>query len=137
MEERNDQRKQLRPIFEKLWIWQEAHRLMLGVHGIAKVLPKEEKYRKQAQIENSSSSVADNIAEGYTSYYYNDKLKAMRIARKEAGETQNHLRALEDKGYISKSKADLLISDYEYLIRGLNSFNNYIVRKRSKNPVSR
>ena len=131
MGEQNNSRKQLRPIFEKLWIWQEAHRLMLEMHGITKTLPEHEKYRKQAQIERASSSVPDNVAEGYTSYYYNDKLKGMYVARKEAGETQNHLKSLQDKSYISKSKANLLISDYEYLIRGLNSFINYVVRKRS------
>lgn len=131
MEEKKNPRKELRPAFEKLWIWQEAHRLMLEVHKIAEKLPSHEKYKKRDQIERSSSSVADNIAEGYTSYYYNDKIKEMRVARKEAGETQNHLRALQDKGYLTRAQVDQLISDYEYLIRGINSFVSYIVKKRA------
>jgi len=131
MNENRKCRKELRPLFEKLWIWQEAHRLMLEVHRIAKTLPIHEKYKKRAQIERSSSSAPDNIAEGYASYYYNDKIKGMYTARKESAETQNHLRALQDKGYMKGSKATILVSDYEYLIRGINSFVNYIVRKRA------
>jgi len=31
--------------FEKLWVWQKAHQLMLEVHGIAKKLPGDERFR--------------------------------------------------------------------------------------------
>jgi four helix bundle protein len=58
-------------------------------------LPREEQFRKRDQIERSSSAVPDNIAEGYAAYYYNDKIKSMFIARKEAAETQNHIEALD------------------------------------------
>lgn len=117
--------------FEKLRIWQEAHNLMLEIHEIAKRLPQDEPYRKRSQIERSSSAVPDNIAEGYCSYYYNDKIKGLYTARKEAGETQNHLRALEGKGYITKQKADSYIDQYEKLIQGINGYINYIRKKRN------
>ena len=126
-----EKKKQLRPVFESLRIWNEAHRLMLEVSDLVKIMPAEEKFNKCTQIGRSSSSVADNIAEGYTSYYYNDKLKGLRIARKEAGETQNHIRAVQSKGYIGAAKADEMISDYEHLIRGINSLCRYFVQKRS------
>jgi len=116
--------------FEKLRVWQEAHQLMLEVHKIAERLPRDERYRKRAQIERSSSSVPDNIAEGYCSYYYNDKIKGFYTARKEAGETQNHLRALEGKEYITKQKADGYIDCYEKLIQGINGYVGYIRKKR-------
>jgi hypothetical protein len=73
--------------FEKLWVWQKAHELMLEVHKICEALPRDEKFKKQYQLEKSSSSVPDNIAEGHTSYYYQDKIKGFNIARKECGET--------------------------------------------------
>lgn len=50
--------------FEKLRIWQEAHQLMLEIHELSRSLPKDERYRKRAQVECSSSSVPDNISEG-------------------------------------------------------------------------
>jgi len=118
------------PTFRDLWIWQEANQLMLEIHKSCKVLPREERFRKKDQIERSSSSVPDNIAEGYTAYYYNNKIKGMYTARREAGETQNHLEALTGKGYLSRTKADEWINHYERIIAGINSYINYINEKR-------
>ena len=116
--------------FERLWVWQKAHQLMLEVHQVCRTLPRDEKFRKRDQIERSSSSVPDNIAEGHTSYYYQDKIKGFNVARKEAGETQNHLRALQGKGYITRAKAEELMLRYEEVIRGLNGYMNWVRGKK-------
>jgi 23S rRNA-intervening sequence protein len=31
--------------FEKLWVWQKAHKLMQQIHDFCKGLPREEKFR--------------------------------------------------------------------------------------------
>jgi len=121
--------------FRELWIWQEAHKLMLEIHQIAKGLPFEERFRKRDQIERSSSSVPDNISEGYTAYYYNEKIKGMFIARREAGETQNHIEALVGKRYLSREKADEWINRYERIMAGINSYVNYIKDKRQNDAL--
>jgi four helix bundle protein len=118
------------PTFRDLWIWKESHELMLEIHNFAKLLPREEQFRKRDQIERSSSAVPDNIAEGYVAYYYNDKIKSMFIARKEAAETQNHIEALVGKNYLDRKIADDWIQHYEKLIAGINSLINYIRDKR-------
>ena len=120
------------PTFKDLWIWKESHKLMLEIHEFAKTLPREEKFRKRDQIERSSSSVPDNIAEGYTAYYYNNKIKSMLTSRKEAGETQNHIEAVAGKKYLSRTKADSWFDQYEKIIAGINSYVNYIREKRDK-----
>src|SRR3989338_11642709 len=114
------------PTFKDLWIWQESHKLMLEIHEVAKTLPREEKFRKRDQIERSSSSVPDNISEGYTAYYFNDKIKGMLTARKEAGETQNHLESMAGIGYMPREKASKWFNAYERIIAGINSYVNYI-----------
>lgn len=116
--------------FEKLWVWELAHQLMLEMHKTCKTLPYQEKFRICNQLERSSSSVADNIAEGYTSYYYQEKIKGFFVARKEAGETQNHIRSLLSKGYLRSIEARRLIAEYERVIRGINGYVNW-VRKKS------
>jgi four helix bundle protein len=116
--------------FEKLWVWNLAHELMLEVHKICRALPHQERYRISSQIERASSSVADNIAEGYTSYYYQEKIKGFFVARKEAGETQNHIRSLSSKGYIDPVEARRLIGEYERVLRGINGYVNWIRKKR-------
>lgn len=119
------------PGFESLRIWQEAHSLMGEMHKICKTLPREERYQLKDQAERSSSSVVDAIAEGYGTYYYNDKLKSFYLARREATETQSHARKMETKGYITSEAADSLIARYENLIKGINGYINYIKKKRS------
>lgn len=118
------------PTFKDLRIWQEAHKLMLEIHNLARCLPADERFRKRDQIERSSSSVADNIAEAYTAFYYNEKIKGMMIARKEAGETQNHIEALAGKKYLDQKSAILLFDRYQRVIAGINGFVNYIRRKK-------
>jgi four helix bundle protein len=122
------------PTFKDLWIWKESQQLMIEIHCIPKLLPSEEKFRKKDQIERSSSAVPDNISEGYAAYYYNDKIKSLYIARKEAAETQNHLEALVGKEYLERKKADILINRYEKVMAGINSFINYIRDKRLHQP---
>ncbi len=116
--------------FEKLWVWQKAHLLMVEVHEICKKLPYHERFRIKNQLERSSTSVTDNIAEGHTSYYYQDKIKAFNVARKEAGESQNHLRTLQAKEYITKDKANDIVIRYEEVIRGINGYINSVREKK-------
>jgi len=116
--------------FEKLWVWQKAHELMLEVHKICENLPSDERFKKRYQLEKSSSSVPDNISEGHTSYYYQDKIKGFNVARKESGETQNHIMALRDKKYITKEKAGNIVSRYEEVIRGINGYIRWVREKR-------
>jgi len=116
--------------FEKLWVWQKAHKLMQEIHRFCKTLPREERFRLRDQIERCSSSVCDNIAEGYAAYYYNDKIKGFNIARKESGETQNHIRKLSGKGYLSPEKAQIWVEQYEEVVRGINGYIRYIRGKK-------
>jgi len=93
-------------------------------------LPREERFRLRDQVERSSSSVCDNIAEGYATYYYNDKIKGFNIARKEAGETQNHIRKLSGKNYVDSPQSQKWVEQYEEVIRGINGYIRYIRDKR-------
>lgn len=116
--------------FEKLWVWQKAHNLMQEIHKLCRTLPNSEKFKLRDQIERCSSSVCDNIAEGHTAYYYNEKMKGFFIARKEAGETQNQIRKLSGKKYLGSEQAQRWVEDYEEIIRGINGYIRYIRKKR-------
>ena len=118
------------PTFKDLKIYQEAIRLMTEVDKLCKRLPSSEKYRLIDQASRSSSSVPDNISEGYTSYHYKDKINRFYDARKESGETQNHVLKMEKKGYISKETFQRLFDEYQQLIRGINGYINYLKRRR-------
>jgi len=112
--------KNIKSAHEKLWIWQKANKLYLEVCLMGKTLPSLEKFNLRAQIERSSKSVKDNIAEGNESYYYKDKMKGLFTARKEAAETQSHLRDMENKHYHPANKVQAMIDEYEEIKRGIN-----------------
>jgi len=122
--------KPVKPGFENLRIWKKAYELMLKIHEMCKKLPREERYQIKDQIERSSSSVVDNIAEAYATYYYNNKIKTAYTARREAAETQSHLRKMEGKKYLITEITNFYISEYEGLIRGINAFINSVKEKR-------
>jgi len=103
---------------------------MLEIHSICKELPREEKFQLIDQATRSSSSVPDNIAEGYNAYYYKDKIHRFYDARKEASETQNHVFKMEKKNYIETKNSQRLFDDYQRLIKGINGYINYLKRKR-------
>ena len=103
---------------------------MQEIHKFCRTLPREEKFRLRDQIERCSSSVCDNIAEGYTTYYYNDKIKGFNIARKEAGETQNQIRKISGKGYLDSRLSQTWVEEYEEVIRGINGYIRYIREKK-------
>ena len=116
--------------FEKLWVWKKAHELMQEIHSFCRMLPRDERFKLRDQIERCSSSVCDNIAEGYTTYYYNDKIKGFNVARREAGETQNHIRKLSGKGYLDSEQSQKWVERYEEVIRGINGYIRYIREKK-------
>jgi len=121
--------KPVKPGFENLRIWKSAYELMLRIHEICKLLPKEERFQLKDQIERSSSSVPDNIAEGYSAYYFKERIKSFYVARREATETQNHLRKMSGKNYVGEEISDGLILEYEGLIRGINAYIRYLREK--------
>lgn len=119
-----------KPSHEKLWIWQRARKLHLKICELCRKMPSSERFKLADQAERSSKSVKDNIAEGNESYYYNDKLKGLFIARKEAAETQNHIREMEDKQYLAFSVSQGLINEYEEIKRGINGLVRTISSRR-------
>ena len=127
----SENQKNIVPRHEKLWIWQKSHNLALQIHEFCKILPRDEQFNLAHQIKRSSKSVSDNIAEANASYYYNDKIKGLYIARKESAETQNHLRDLEDKNYLIKKESQSMINQYEEIIRGINGLISSICNKRN------
>ena len=119
--------------FEKLWVWQKAHKLMQEIHRFCKTLPRDERFKLRDQIERCSSSVCDNIAEGYTAYYYKEKIKGFHVARKEAGETQNQIRKISGKEYLGARQSQIWVEEYEEVIRGINGYIRYIREKKGIN----
>jgi len=117
---------------ENLKIYKLAERLEVFIYKVTEKFPKDEKYRSVDQLRRSSSSVTDNISEGYNRYFYADKIKHLYIARGEAGETNAGIKKAQKKGFISKKTSDFVNEKYTELIKGINGYIRYIRKKQTK-----
>lgn len=87
--------------FEDLPVWQEAMLLAEGVDDLLRTIPKEHlSYPKRDQIDRSSLSVSNNIAEGFERGTTPDLLKFIYIARGSAAETRSMLSFMERRHYL-------------------------------------
>lgn len=77
----------------------------------------------------SSESVCANMTEGFYSQYSTEYRQSLYRSRREARETQTHLRYGRDIGVLAATFASDLLERYEEGIRQLNSLIGSIERK--------
>ena len=88
--------------FEELEVWQKAHELTLLVYRLTAKFPREEQFGLVSQMRRASSSVAANIAEGYSRRTTRELLHSLRVANGETEETRYFGRLSKDLGYIKQ-----------------------------------
>lgn len=87
------------------------------------------------QIDRSSQSVCDNIAEMFGAYYYEVKKQSLRVSRKECFETANHLEKFKRRKLISMDIYNELTERYSKLIIGINCYIKYLNERKRKNKL--
>lgn len=113
---------------EQLWVWNQAQDLTQEIHKLSKGVRGN--FPLKDQIDRSSQAVADNIAEMHGSYYYNNKIKGLYDARKEALETVNHIVKFERRKLWPADVCDMLVARYDKLLRGINAYIKYVANWR-------
>jgi len=93
--------------FEDLPVWQEAMRLAHGVYDLTENPKFRISFSLRDQIERSSMSVADNIAEGFERGTTNELLAFLYIARGSAGETRSKLCFMEKRRRLAEFGTEL------------------------------
>lgn len=111
---------------ENLDIFKLAERLEIFLYKVTAKFPADEKYRSVDQLRRSSSSVADNIAESYNRFSYQDKINRMYIARGEAGETKAGIIRAYKKEFVSEVIKNFCEEKYIDLIKGINGYIRYL-----------
>ncbi|MBU1131713.1 four helix bundle protein [Patescibacteria group bacterium] len=61
--------------FRDLTAWQRSNRLAVKVYEITSSFPKEETYGLISQMRRAVVSIGANISEGFTRYYFADKMR--------------------------------------------------------------
>jgi four helix bundle protein len=93
--------------FEDLPVWQEAMRLAHGVYDLTENPRFKISFSLCDQIERSSMSVSDNIAEGFERGTTSELLAFIYIARASAGETRSKLCLMEKRPRLANFKSEI------------------------------
>ncbi len=108
--------------FYDLNAWKKAHQFAIQIYKATENFPKEELYGITSQIRRSAFSVSANIAEGFSRFHFNDKIRFYHNARGSISETQNFLLLTKDLGLLNDGQFELLFDLSEQankLINGL------------------
>jgi len=111
---------------ENLKIYQIVESFEIEVHKITETFPTDEKFRSIDQIRHSSSSVANNISEGYASHTYKEKVRYLYIAKGEAEETKRNILKSAKKGFLSEVLAESVAIKYTDLLKGISGYIKFI-----------
>lgn len=93
-------------------------------------MPPEERYNMADQLRRASTSVTNNIAEGYGRFHFTDKLRFLFIARGSLEETLNIFITAHIVGYCKQTEVDDTRQLVHSINRGLNGYIAYIRKQR-------
>lgn len=81
---------------------------MIEIYKITKDFPEEERYGITNQIRRAAASITANISEGFSRYYFKDKIRFYYQARASLAEVQNFILLAKDLFLIKKQTSKKL-----------------------------
>lgn len=111
-----------RPRFEKLEVWQLAHKFALDVYRVTRDFPPEEKYRLTDQLCRAATAVPSNIAEGDGRQQTNDQIHFLHIARGSLSEARCQLILARDLEFITPATESVFNEKASKLHAKLSAF---------------
>ena len=121
--------------FTDLVAWKDGHKLVLDIYKLVERFPKKEQFGLSSQIERAAVSITSNIAEGFSRYYFKDKIRFYYMARGSVSEVQNLLIIAKDLHYTGDKLSDELIERSNRAQALINGLINSISKQSGKNSV--
>lgn len=112
--------------FEELEIWKMSRILCTEVYTIVTKTELKNDYKLKEQINGSSGSVMDNIAEGFERNGNKEFRQFLSISKASCGETQSQLYRVLDRNYIDLEKFNELKELTTQLRKKIGSFIKYL-----------
>jgi len=116
--------------FYDLNAWKKAHGFALEIYKVTRKFPKEELYGVISQLRRAASSVSANIAEGFSRFHYNDKIRFYHNSRGSISETQNFLFLARDLSYLTEKEFKCLFPLSEEVSKLTNGLIRSIERQK-------
>ena len=112
--------------FEDLEVWQKAHELCNLIYPLTLKDSFARDFKLRDQINDSSGSVMDNIAEGFERDGKGEFKQFLSISKGSCGEVRSQLYRAIDRKYISQEEFQKCFSLAEEISKKLGSFINYL-----------
>jgi four helix bundle protein len=116
--------------FEDLEIWKLAREICKDIYQIIKHKKFSQDFGLVRQINNSSGSIMDNIAEGFEREGNREFSQFLSIVKGSCGETRSQLIRAFDRHYISESEFTTIYNKLNDESIKIKNFMNYL--KQSK-----
>lgn len=123
--------------FEDLKVWQKARLLCSRIFIIIQTESFAKDYKLKQQINGSSGSIMDNIAEGYGRKGNKELIQYLCIANGSVMETKSQLYRALDRGYIDIKEFSELEELCNEISKMLYSFMKYLTTSSMKGQKSK
>jgi four helix bundle protein len=119
-------------VFEDLEIWQKARKICKEVWNIMEETTLEKDYGLKNQMNTSSGSVMDNIAEGFERNGNREFIQFLCISKASCGELRSQLYRAYDRKHINEQQLNTLKELTETESKMIGSFITYLVNSENK-----
>ena len=118
--------------FEDLEIWQLAREICKDVWFLFETTSLGNDFKLKNQMNGSSGSVMDNIAEGFERNGRREFIQFLSIEKGSCGELKSQLYRSLDRKHISKEKFQPLFEKADLENKKIGSFMSYLVKSDIK-----
>ena len=118
--------------FEDLEIWKKARIICEDIFKIGEGSQLKTDYKLYNQINGSTGSIIDNIAEGFERNGNKEFNQFLSIAKASCGETRSQLYRLLDRNYITQEEFELQHEKLTMLSKQIGGFMIYLQKSDYK-----
>ena len=120
--------------FEDIRVWQKSRLLCHNIYQISNNSDLRKDYKLKDQINGSSGSVMDNIAEGFGRGGNTEFIQFLEISHASACETQSQLYRVMDRKYIQQEVFEELYNLVDEIKKMILSLIKYLQSSEFKGP---